>query len=205
MSGFPGVGGQFGSYEISSVLGRGGMGIVFEAVDRRLNRAVALKVLSPVLSGDEQFRSRFEHEAAVLAKLDSPHVVQIFEYGELDDCLYLAAQLIRGGVLKSYIEANGALQPTLAIDLVLQVTEALVDADELGIVHRDIKPSNILLRRRGSAYQAYLCDFGIARSTDSSNTRTGQVLGSIPYMPPEQHEGEAVDVRSDIYALGCVL
>lgn len=205
MMGFPSVGGVFGRYHIERLLGRGGMGVVFEAIDSTLNRSVALKVLLPSYSEDAEFRRRFAQEASVLARLDSLHVVQIHEHGEIDGCLYLATQLIRGGDLQTYLESHGHLSAATSVSVITQVCAALADAHGAGVIHRDVKPSNVLLRPTSSGLHAYLCDFGIAQSDGNDYTQTGSVIGSTLYMAPERHEGARADERADIYSVGCLL
>lgn len=204
MSRFPGVGEEFGHFQITRLLGKGGMGVVFAATDTRLNREVALKVLNASLSTDQEFHDRFNTEAATLARVDSVHIVQVYEHGEIDGCLYLATQLIRGGDLSTRLTEGGAMSRDDAIKLTSQICQALEDAHDAGVIHRDVKPANILLRN-GSAIHSYLCDFGIATDADTSHTRTGQVVGSLAYMAPERHNGVRGDERADIYSAGCVL
>ena len=121
------------------------MGVVFSAVQRPLNRTVALKVLDPRFTNDPEFIARFTREGEVLARMNSPHVIQVFDHGRIGDCLYLAMQQVTGGDLAEYLQRNGPLPPSLAADLAAQVASALADAHALGIIHRDIKPSNCLL------------------------------------------------------------
>ena len=205
MAGFPQVGESFGRYRITGVLGRGGMGVVFLAVQQELNRRVALKVLAPELATDIPFRHRFVREATSLASLDSPHVIHIYEYGELDGCLYLATQYVPGGDLASRIEAGGRLHPRLALEIGAQVASALEDAHRAGVVHRDVKPANVLLRDDGDPVHAYLCDFGIAQTEGEHRTRTSGLIGTLGYLAPERHEGAEASVASDVYAAGCLL
>ena len=205
MAGFPGLGDEFGRFRIEAVLGRGGMGMVFEALDPRLDRSVALKVLLPSYSDDDEFRERFRSEAAVLARLDSPHVVQIYEYGEIDGCLFIATQLVRGTDLERHLAEHGPLDAETAVDVVGQLCEGLDDAHRVGVVHRDIKPSNVLLHERAGGLYVHLCDFGIALTDAGTHTRSGVLVGSVPYLAPECHEGERADARSDVYAVGCLL
>jgi alpha-tubulin suppressor-like RCC1 family protein len=202
---FPGLGDEFGRFRIHGVLGRGGMGMVFDALDPQLDRSVALKVLLPSYSDDDGFRERFRSEAAVLARLDSPHVVQIYEYGEIDGCLFIATQLVRGTDLERHLFQHGPLDPDTAVDVVGQLCEGLDDAHRVGVVHRDIKPSNVLLHERAGGLYVHLCDFGIALTDTGTRTRSGVLVGSVPYLAPECHEGERADARSDVYAVGCLL
>jgi len=205
MSAFPGIGDTFGRYEIVRRIGRGGMGSVFEARQVDLGRAVALKVLSPELAEDRDFRARFVREANTLAALDSPHVIQVFDSGEYQGDLFIATQLIHGRDLLQLLREDGPMSAPMALKVVGQVASALADAHDAGVLHRDVKPGNVLLRESQSDAFAYLCDFGIARHRDSSYTRTTGVVGTLSYLAPECHEGSDASVASDIYSLGCVL
>ena len=202
---YPEPGDTFGRYRIVRELGRGGYGSVLEARQLDLDRPVALKVLSPVLADEPQFRDRFAREAAMLAHLDSPHVIQVYEHGEQDGHLFIATQLVQGGDLKQLLRDTNGVSPATALDLAAQVASGLADAHDAGLIHRDIKPSNILVRRYGDGWLAYLCDFGIARATDSDYTRTGGVIGSLGYMAPERHQGADATIATDVYSLGCLL
>ncbi|KRF17686.1 hypothetical protein ASG90_04820 [Nocardioides sp. Soil797] len=201
----PGAGEEFGKYRLVEKLGHGGMGVVHAARDTDLGRDVALKLVAAHLAEDEEFRSRFQREATVLASLDSPHVIQIYEHGELDGVLYLATQLVPGGDLQRRLARHGAFPPAVALDVMAQVLDGLQDAHRAGIVHRDIKPGNVLVRDRESGLQAFLCDFGIATAPDLQHSRTGSVTGSLQYMPPERHLGENTGPAGDLYAAGCLL
>lgn len=205
MSGFPSVGERFGDYRIDSELGRGGMGVVFLATQLSLNRPVALKVLDPRLAGDADFTQRFEREAAILARMSSPHIIQVYEHGRVDNCLFLATQYVTGGDLSDRVSLQGPLPVPLALELTAQILAALADAHAAGVIHRDVKPSNILLTTSANRIFAYLCDFGIAQSSDAQLTRTGTVAGSLAFMAPERHEGRPATAQSDIYSAGCVL
>lgn len=205
MTAYPRVGDKFGAFVITGEIGHGGMGVVFSAQQQPLNRRVALKVLDPRFSNDPSFVTRFAHEGDLLAQLNSPHVIQIFDHGQIGDCLYLAMQHVAGGDLADYLSQHGSLAPALAADLTAQVASALADTHKLGIIHRDIKPSNVLLARTGSDLFAYLCDFGIAQGDQSGLTQTGMLVGSLDYTAPERFEGRPADVRSDLYSIGCLL
>lgn len=201
----PRTGDWLGRYRLEEVLGRGGMGTVWRAHDPQLERDVALKVINPVLGQDDEFRERFRREAVVLSRMDSAHVVAVFDHGEQDGAPYLVTQLVRGGDLSAVLRSRGALEPSYAVDLACQVLEGLADAHAIGVVHRDVKPSNVLLRDDGST--AYLCDFGIATSPGAELTRTGVLVGSAAYMAPERHSGDtgAAGVAGDVYSAGCLL
>jgi hypothetical protein len=181
------------------------MGAVFEARQVDLGRTVALKVLNPEFAEDPDFRARFVREARMLATLDSPHIIQVYDAGEHDGEFYIATQLVNGRDLLQRVRDEGALPAAAALRIVGQMASALADAHDSGVLHRDVKPSNILIRDSRADYFAYLCDFGIARHTDSSHTRTGGVLGTLSYLAPECHAGADATVRSDLYSLGCVL
>ena len=204
MTDFPKVGDQFGAFLITGVVGHGGMGVVFSARQQPLNRPVALKVLDPRFTDDPGFVARFTREGELLATMNSPHVIQVFEHGHVGDCLYLAMQHVAGGDLAHYLRKNGPLSQALAADLTAQVASALADAHAVGIIHRDIKPSNVLLATTGQDLFAYLCDFGIAPSAQSGLTQTGMLPGTLNFTAPERHEGHPADVRSDLYSLGCL-
>ena len=204
MATFPGVNETFGRYEILRLIGRGGMGVVHEARQRDLDRRVALKLLTPELAEDPEFRERFEREARTLAALDSPHIIQVYDAGEQDGVLFLATQLVNGRDLSTYLDIEGPVPVDTAVAVMADVAAALADAHDAGVLHRDIKPGNVLLRGSGAVF-AYLCDFGIARTSESTLTRTAQVAGTLAYLAPECHAGESATVASDIYSLGCCL
>lgn len=195
----------FGRYRPERVLGRGGMGVVHAAHDTVLDREVALKIVAPHLADDPEFRARFQHEAEVLAKLDSDRIVRIYDYGEHEGSLFIVTQLVDGGDLQTLVTGSGPLSPALAVDVVCQVLDALRDAHAVGVIHRDIKPANVLLRQRQGEVEAFLCDFGIAATAGASFTQTGGVAGSLPYLAPERHEGQEATPASDVYAVGCLL
>jgi serine/threonine-protein kinase len=205
MTAYPAVGSQFGQYEISGVLGQGGMGVVFSAVHQNLGRRVALKVLSPDLASRPEFRRRFEREASALARLYSPHIIDVYDYGEVGEWLFIATQLVAGRDLRDWLAHEGPMPPSEALGVVAQIAAALADAHDAGIIHRDIKPSNILLHQSTDELYAYVCDFGISQTIDEERTRTGGVIGTYAYMAPERHEGSDATVASDVYALGCLL
>jgi serine/threonine-protein kinase len=193
----------FGRYRLIELLGHGGMGEVWRAHDAETDRIVAIKVLPAHLSEDEEFQRRFRREAHAAARLNSPHVIPIHHYGEIDGRLYLDMRLIKGRDLATVL-ADGPLDPTRAVNIVGQVAKALHAAHEDGLLHRDIKPSNILLDRDDFAY---LIDFGIARTIGETRmTQTGNAIGTFHYIAPERLAiGADEDVRADIYSLACVL
>jgi serine/threonine-protein kinase len=199
-----GVGETFGAYTIESLLGRGGMGSVFLATQRRLGRKVALKVISPELADDDDFRVRFLRESQLVASLDHPHVIPVYDADEVDGVLYLAMRYVAGSSLRDRIRARGRLAPEETLRIAQQIGGALDAANAAGLVHRDVKPGNILLAEPGE--HAYLCDFGVAKRTGSvTTTQAGSFLGSVDYCAPEQIQGGTVDGRADVYSFGCVL
>ena len=200
----PGVGETFGGYTIESLLGRGGMGAVYLAKHERLARKVALKVISPELAHDADFRARFLRESQLAASLDHPNVIPIYDADEFDGILFLAMRYVDGPSLQALLRSRGSLSPEETLHIAEQIGGALDAAHEAGLVHRDVKPANILVAEPGK--HAYLCDFGLARHTSSQGmTRTGFFLGSIDYCAPEQIQGQRLDGRADVYSLGCVV
>ena len=191
-------------YAVSSLLGGGGMGRVFLARDRVLDRDVALKVLRDQYAQDEEFVGRFEHEAKAAASLNYPHIVQVYDLGTAaDGTYYIAMEYVGGGTLKDRILKGGPLEAAEAVRLASQVADALGVAHARGIVHRDIKPQNVLLTAYGDAKVA---DFGIARAASETTVSNGSlVLGTAKYMSPEQAAGDPVGPESDLYSLGVVL
>jgi len=200
----PGVGETFGGYTIESVLGRGGMGTVYLATHKRLARRVALKVITPELALDEDFRARFLRESQLAASLDHPNVIPIYDADEIDGVLYLAMRYVSGPSLLELIRERGSLPPAETLRLAEQIGGALDAAHRAGLVHRDVKPANVLIAEPDD--HAYLCDFGLAKRTSSTAmTRVGSFLGTVDYSAPEQIEGRPLDGRADVYSLGCVL
>ena len=205
MAQLPRVGDLFGRYRIDDRIGQGGMGVVFGATDTSFDRRVALKVVSAMLGDSPDFRRRFEREASLLARLSSPHVIDIYDYGVQDGCPYIATQFIAGGDLGHLLQARGAMPPRLGAQVCAQVADALHDAHRTGVVHRDVKPSNVLLRDPDTLdLHAYLCDFGIARTEADGLTVPGSVTGTWSYLSPECGKGASGSPASDIYALGCL-
>lgn len=197
---------ELGPFTIESELGRGGMGIVYLATQRGLNRLVALKVMDPRLLRDPDFARRFNQEAATLAQVDSPHVIAIYDHGRVGDVLYLATQYVAGGDLSMLLERQGALPAEQALELFSQILKGLRDAHRAGVIHRDIKPANILVRADQSEPHVYLCDFGIAQATEADHlTGAGMVAGSAAFMAPERNAGLPASVQSDLYSAACVL
>jgi hypothetical protein len=196
---------QFGKYRVEAELGRGGFGAVFQAVDVDLERAIALKILDPLLMQDATWVMNFRREARVMARLEHPHIVPIHEIGEEAGRLYIAMKLIDGGNLATYIKQKGTLPWEETVRLLQEIAAALDFAHERQVAHRDLKPGNILL---GADGKAALTDFGFARLiTDNSMSVSisGGIVGTPAYIAPEVWEGKTVDKRADIYALGCIL
>lgn len=193
---------RLGRYRLDRLLGKGGMGQVWLAVDTANDRRVALKLLPAELAADETYRARFEKEAELAARLHDPHIVPIRAHGELDGRLFIEMEFIDGTDLARLLRRDGPLPPPRAVDIVAQTAAALDAAHRAGLVHRDVKPSNILVRPDGFVY---LIDFGIAHGSDSTAlTTAGLAIGTWAYMAPERFTG-CTDPRSDVYSLGCVL
>jgi serine/threonine protein kinase len=197
------LGTMFGPYYLKRLLGRGGMGEVYEAEHTVKEWTVALKLMSLAFSQDPVFRKRMEREARITGRLLEPHVVPIHDYGEIDGQLYLEMRLIEGIDLGSLLERDGALPAPRAVAIIHQVASALDAAHAAGVTHRDVKPQNILIT--GDDF-AYLVDFGIASAkTDEKLTQLGTAVGTWKYMAPERFSNDEVTPRADVYALACVL
>jgi serine/threonine protein kinase len=194
---------EFAGYRIVSRVGRGGMGVVYRALDLSLERQVALKVLAEELADDPAFRGRFERESKLAASLDHPSVIPIYAAGEWEGVLYLAMRLVDGADLRSIVRQAGRLEPERAVRIVTQVASALDAAHAHGLVHRDVKPANVLL---AAGDHVYLTDFGLSKrlAADTAYTRTGEVLGSLDSIAPEQIRREPSGPFTDVYALGCM-
>ena len=192
----------FGRYRLIELVGRGGMGEVWRAHDSSTDRVVALKVLPSHLADDEMFQQRFRREARAAAGLEEPHVVPIYDFGEIDGRLYVSMRLINGHDLETLLK-SGPLEPARAVRIIEQIASALHAAHRIGLVHRDVKPSNMLIAEDDFAY---LIDFGIARAAGQTGlTSTGVTVGTWAYMAPERFRAGTVDPRVDVYALACVL
>ncbi|HEX6777044.1 MAG TPA: protein kinase, partial [Ktedonobacterales bacterium] len=201
------VGKTLGPYQIQALLGSGGMGQVYRARDPRLDREVAIKVLSATLAQEPGYSVRFQREAKAAAKLNHPNIVPVFDVGEQGGLMYLVMPLIPGGTLREYLAQRGALPLNEAVSIIEQVAGALQQAHERGMIHRDVKPANILMSAEG---RALLTDFGIVRVAQSNEsatplTRIGAFVGSPEYAAPEMVTGQSADHRVDIYALGIML
>ena len=189
-------------YRIDGRLGEGGMGTVYRATQLSLERVVALKLLTAELSADPAFRERFRREGLLQAALDHPHIVTVYEAGETDNRLFLAMRMVEGPTLKDLILRH-QLDDRRALRLLAQVAEALDAAHAKGLIHRDVKPQNVLV---GAGDHAYLADFGLTKGhDDAAMTETGQFVGTIDYISPEQARGARATARSDVYALTAVL
>jgi len=203
-------------YEVEELLGKGGMGVVYKARDTRLGRPVALKLLPPDLTRDEDRKARFRQEALAAAKVTHPAIAQIYDVDESDEGLFIAMELVLGKTVKTLVQGR-ELDVLGALEIASQVASGLQKAHEAGIVHRDIKPENLIVTPDG---HAKILDFGLAKLTEPAaqktpdgishmetlaKTQAGFVLGTLRYMSPEQARGQAVDHRSDIFSLGIVL
>ena len=197
------VGSRIGPYRLRRLLGKGGMGEVYEAEDTVKDRIVALKLLPESASNDPVFRKRLQREAHSAGRLQEPHVVPIHDYGEVDGLLYVDMRMIDGTDLRKVLKNYGPMTPARAVAVVKQVASALDAAHESGVMHRDVKPENIILTRDDFAY---LVDFGIANAaTDERLTELGTAVGTYAYMAPERFTNDEVTYRADVYALCCVL
>ena len=197
-----------GRYQLTRVVGSGGMATIYAAIDLRLDRQVAVKVMHSHLAQDEQFVSRFIREAKAAASLSHPNIVAVLDQGWNQGgapCVFIVMELIEGATLRDYIIEQGALSTERALSIITPVASALAAAHKLGIVHRDIKPENILVSKEG---RIKIADFGLARGALLGNTMTAEssvILGSVSYLSPEQVQRGVADARSDIYSLGIVL
>jgi serine/threonine protein kinase len=210
MAGLPLVGDEFAGYRVRSVLGRGGMSVVYQAENLRLSSVIALKVLAPELADDDVFRARFLEESRIAASLNHPNVIPIYDMGAQDDLLYIAMRYVSGTDMRQMIKKRGRILPATALFLVGQAARALDAAHRRGLVHRDVKPGNLLIERGSDDADpdhVYLADFGITKHAMSRSglTSTGQFLGTIDYVAPEQIRGTSVLGLADQYSLGCVL
>ena len=207
---------EIGSYRIESQLGEGGMGVVYKALDTRLNRRVAVKLLSDKLA-DAPARRRFQREAQTASSLNHPHILTVYDAGEFEGRQYLVTEYIDGGTLYEWSQSANRTWREI-VELLTGVADGLTAAHEAKILHRDIKPANILVMKSG---YAKLADFGLAKLSEESpsptddaktltgtltqHTRPGIVVGTIAYMSPEQALGKTIDARSDIFSFGVVL
>jgi YVTN family beta-propeller protein len=201
------TGSTLGDFKVEDEVGRGGMGVVYRAVQISLGRPVALKVIVGGLSDNVAFRDRFVRESRLTASLDHPNVIPVFAAGETEGVLYIAMRYVDGTDLRSLVAAEGKLDPLRAAGVIAQVASALDSAHERGLVHRDVKPANILVASRGGGEHVYLTDFGLTKrsASESGLTSAGEWVGTLDYVAPEQLRGDHVDGRADVYALGAVL
>ncbi|WP_069886298.1 Stk1 family PASTA domain-containing Ser/Thr kinase [Streptomyces luteocolor] len=191
-----------GRYRIDGRIAVGGMATVYRAVDTRLDRVLALKVMHPTLAADASFVDRFIREAKSVARLSHPNVVGVFDQGTDGSYVYLAMEYIAGCTLRDVLRERGALQPRAALDILEPVLAALGAAHRAGFVHRDMKPENVLI---GDDGRVKVADFGLVRAVDTVTNTTGTVLGTVSYLAPEQIEHGTADTRVDVYACGVVL
>ncbi|MBM4082662.1 MAG: serine/threonine protein kinase, partial [Planctomycetes bacterium] len=195
----------FAGYEVVSLLGRGGMGFVWKARQPMLNRFVALKIMAPELAADPEFVKRFKREATAAASLMHENLVQVYAAGEFEGQHYIAMEFVEGETLRNLIERSGKLDPIEALDITVQIAQALQHAwNKAQIIHRDVKPENVFLTRQK---EVRLGDMGLAKTVGgptTSLTQTGMMMGSPHYISPEQARGlKEIDFRADIYSLGC--
>ncbi|HET9383269.1 MAG TPA: Stk1 family PASTA domain-containing Ser/Thr kinase [Streptomyces sp.] len=191
-----------GRYRVEARIAVGGMATVYRAVDTRLDRVLALKVMHPALAADGSFVERFIREAKSVARLAHPNVVQVFDQGTAGPYVYLAMEYVAGCTLRDVLRERGALQPRAALDILEPVLAALGAAHRAGFVHRDMKPENVLIGEDG---RVKVADFGLVRAVDTVTSSTGAVLGTVAYLAPEQIESGTADPRVDVYACGVVL
>jgi hypothetical protein len=203
------TGDEFAGYRIERSLGRGGMGVLYLAVEPGLERHVALKLIAPEAAADEVFAHRFAEESRIAASIEHPNVVPIYAAGEEGGVPFIAMRYVSGSDLGRRLAREGRLDPAVAAELIAQVGNGLDAIHAAGLVHRDVKPANVLLSETGGGDcdHAYITDFGVARNvaTESGLTQTGRFVGTLDYVAPEQISGGVVDARADVYALGCLL
>jgi Protein kinase domain len=200
-------GDEFAGYRIERRLGRGGMGILYLALEPGLERRVALKLIAPEAASDDVFARRFAEESRIAAAIEHPNVVPIYAAGEVAGVPWIAMRYVAGSDLGRRLSRERRLGPREAVDLIAQIGNGLDAIHAAGLVHRDVKPANVLLSGEAGAEHAYITDFGVARNvaTESGLTQTGRFVGTLDYVAPEQISGESIDARVDVYALGCLL
>ena len=192
------------AYELQDMIGEGGFGAVYRAHQQIIGREVAIKIILPQYANRPEFIRRFETEAQLVARLEHPHIVPLYDYWREPSGAYLVMRWLRGGSIQDLVEQTGQLNVKFIGQVLNHVCEALTVAHRQGVIHRDLKPENILL---DEDHNAYLSDFGIAKDIGSSNniTQPNAILGSPSYLSPEQIRGETISPQSDIYSLGIVL
>ncbi len=197
-------GSVFAGHEIEAISGRGGMGVVYRARQRSLDRTVALKVIAPNLMQDAAIRRRFVRESRIAASIDHPNVIPIYYTGEEDGVAFIAMRYVPGDDVRTLVRREGRLDPRRAARIVAQVAAALDAAHAAGLVHRDVKPANVLL---GPEDHVYLTDFGLTKHvlSEAGATRPGHWVGTLDFVAPEQIRGERIDARADVYGLACLL
>ena len=196
---------RLGKYEVTEVLGKGAMGVVYKAFDPHIRRVVAIKTIRKELIEEDdagQMIARFRNEAQAAGRLSHPGIVAVYEYGEDDALSYIAMEYVQGNALREYFNRNTRFEERDVVSIMGQLLDALEYSHEQGVVHRDIKPANIIIMTNG---KLKIADFGIARIDSSSLTQIGAVMGTPGYMAPEQYSGETVDWRADIFSAGVVL
>jgi len=200
-------GDEFAGYRIERRLGRGGMGVLYLAVEPGLERRVALKLIAPEAAADEVFARRFAEESKIAAAIEHPNVVPIYAAGEESGVPFIAMRYVAGADLARRLARDVRLEPAAAVELIAQVGNGLDAIHAAGLIHRDVKPANVLLAGEAGAAHAYITDFGVARNvaTESGLTQTGRFVGTLDYVAPEQISGGPIDARVDVYALGCLL
>lgn len=192
-----------GRYQVLKELGRGGMGIVFQAHDKQLNEPVAIKILSPLLGNDAEALERLRREVSAARRITHPNVIRIHDISETKGLQYVSMEFFSGRSLKDYIRSKSALSQKEALNIASQIADGLEAAHKQGVIHRDLKSQNILIN---TANQVKIIDFGLAHSTHLQGmTATGLIMGTPEYMAPEQVAGRKVDERADIYSLGIIL
>jgi predicted ATPase len=198
------IGAELAGYRIDGLLGRGGMGFVYSAEHVLLGRKAAIKTLLPELAGDGDFKKRFIRESRVIASIDHPNIIPIYDAGEVSGVAYIAMRFVQGSDLAALIDLEGGLPPDRAIAILDQTAGALDAAHARDVIHRDVKPANVLVDEPTG--RVYLTDFGIAkRARTRGLTKTGFFVGTLDYASPEQIQGHELGPRADLYALGCVL